>query len=79
MNDEFNIAGYSSFTRRTMSDQSDLAKIKRPGAMTMRQLRKLAKRSAVHDLANGKAHNKLAQKSNRWQRSVRYVWDKKKG
>ncbi len=26
-----------------------------------------------------RTHNKLAQAQNRWQRAVRYVWDKKRG
>jgi hypothetical protein len=29
--------------------------------------------------APGKLPNKLAHPQNRWQRSVRYVWDKKRG
>jgi len=61
-----------------MADQPDPDKLKGPGGMTMRQLHELVKQSAVRDRATGKAFNKLAQKPNRWQRFVRYVWDKKK-
>jgi len=30
-------------------------------------------------MQRGPATNKLAQPQNRWQRTVRYVWDKKRG
>jgi hypothetical protein len=50
-----------------------------PGGMNMRQLHELVKKSHARDQAAGKQHNKLAQPQNRWQRLVRYVWDKKKG
>lgn len=62
-----------------MSDKPDPDKLKGPGGMTLRQLHELVKQSAARDLAAGKAHNKLVQKPNRWQRFVRYVWDKKRG
>jgi hypothetical protein len=62
-----------------MSDKPDPDKLKGPGGMNMRQLHELVKESAARDLAAGKAQNKLAQKSNRWQRFVHYVWDKKRG
>jgi hypothetical protein len=50
-----------------------------PGGMTMRQLHELVKQSAARDRAAGKVSNKLTPKPNRWQRFVRYVWDKKRG
>ncbi|HEV8520069.1 MAG TPA: hypothetical protein VGQ54_15955 [Burkholderiales bacterium] len=62
-----------------MADKPDPDKLKAPGGMTMRQLHELVKESAERDRTAGKIHNKLAQKSNRWQRFVRYVWDKKRG
>ena len=62
-----------------MSGKPDPDEIEGPGGLTMRQLHELVKRSAARDLAAANANNKLAQKSNRWQRLVRYVWDKKKG
>ncbi len=62
-----------------MADKTDPGEIKGPGGMSMRQLHELVKRSAARDQAAGKVSNKLAQQSNRWQRFVRYVWDKKRG
>ena len=62
-----------------MADKSDPNKIKGPGGLNMRELHELVKKSHAHDLASGRQHNKLAQPQNRWQRLVRYVWDKKKG
>ena len=50
-----------------------------PGGMTMRELHKLVKKSHARDQVSGKQHNKLAQPQNRWQRFVRYVWDKNRG
>ena len=47
--------------------------------MNMRELHELVKKSHARDQAAGRQHNKLAQPQNRWQRLVRYVWDKKKG
>ena len=71
----------------TMADKPDPDTLKGPstelrtgpGGMSMRQLHELVKRSAERDRASGKALNKLAQKPGRWQRFVRYVWDKKRG
>ena len=62
-----------------MADKPDPGKIKGPGGMNMRELHELVKKSHARDLASGRQHNKLAQPQNRWQRFVRYVWDKKKG
>lgn len=62
-----------------MADKPDPDKLKGPGGMTMRELHELVKKSRQRDLAAGKTHNKLRQPQNRWQRFVRYVWDKKKG
>ena len=50
-----------------------------PGGMTMRELHERVKNSAARDFQSAKAANKLAHKANRWQRLVRYVWDKKRG
>ena len=60
-----------------MAHQTDPDKIKGPGGMSMRELHELVKQSAARDAA-AKTSNKLAQQANRWQRFVRYVWDKKK-
>lgn len=61
-----------------MSDKSDPAKVKGPGGMTTRELHELTKNSRERELA-AKMQNKLAQPEGRWQRFVRYVWDKKRG
>ena len=50
-----------------------------PGGMTLRELHELAKKGHARDQIPGKQHNKLAQPQNRWQRVVRYVWDKNRG
>ena len=50
-----------------------------PGGMTMRELHELVKKGHARDQAAGRQHNKLAQPQNRWQRFVRYVWDKNRG
>lgn len=48
-----------------------------PGGLSMRQIHDQVKRSVERDRQTEKAANKLAQKQNRWQRFVRYVWDRK--
>ena len=62
-----------------MPGKPDPDKLKGPGGMTMRQLHELVKQSAARDRAAGKVSNKLTPKPDRWQRFVRYVWDKKRG
>jgi hypothetical protein len=62
-----------------MPGKPDPDKLKGPGGMTMRQLHELVKQSAARNRAAGKVLNKLTPKPNRWQRFVRYVWDKKRG
>ena len=62
-----------------MADKPDPDKLKGPGGSSMRELHELVKKSHARDQTTGKQHNKLAQPQNRWQRFVRYVWDKKKG
>ena len=48
-----------------------------PGGLTLRQIHEQVKRSIERDRQAEKTANKLAQKQNRWQRFVRYVWDRK--
>ncbi len=48
-----------------------------PGGLTLRQIHDQVKRSYERDRQAEKTANKLAQKQNRWQRFVRYVWDRK--
>ena len=62
-----------------VADKPGADKIKGPGGLNMRELHELVKKSHARDRAAGKPHNKLAQPQNRWQRAVRYIWDKKKG
>ena len=62
-----------------MADKPNPNQLKGPGSMTMRQLHELVKQSAARDRAAGKMSNNLAQKPNRWQRFVRYVWNQKQG
>jgi hypothetical protein len=62
-----------------MAKKSDPDKLKGPGGLNMRELHGLVKKSHARDQAANKMNNKLAQPQNRWQRLVRYVWDKKKG
>ncbi|MEO6823511.1 MAG: hypothetical protein ABI167_02070 [Nitrosospira sp.] len=58
--------------------ESDPDKLKGPGGLTLRQIHTQVKQSVARD-RQAYAQNKPAQKSNRWQRFVRYVWDKNKG
>ena len=59
--------------------EEDPDRLKAPGGLTLRQVHKLVKESAERDReAQLKTKNALAQKTNRWQRFVRYVWDKRK-
>ncbi len=59
--------------------EEDPERLKVPGGLTLRQVHELVKRSTERDReAQLKTRNALAQKANRWQRFVRYVWDKRK-
>ena len=61
----------------TMADQ-DPDKLKGPGGMTLRQIHEQVKQSAERDRQAQITQNKLAQRQSRWQRFVRYVWDRKR-
>ena len=61
-----------------MAKKPDPGRIKGPGGMTMRELHERVKQSYRRD-ETSRQHNKLAQPQNRWQRFVRYVWDKNRG
>jgi hypothetical protein len=65
--------------RAPMADKPDPDRMKGPGGMTMRELHALVKKGHARNSVPGKPHNKLAQPQNRWQRFVRYVWDKNRG
>ena len=62
-----------------MAKKPNPERIKGPGGMNMRELHERVKQSYQRDEATSKQHNKLAQPQNRWQRFVRYVWDKNRG
>jgi hypothetical protein len=58
--------------------EDDPDKLKGPGGFTMRQVHEQVKSSVRRDReAAIKTRNALAQKASRWQRFVRYVWDKR--
>lgn len=61
-----------------MSDKPDPESIKGPGGLNMKQPHELVKKSQACDQAS-RTQNALKQPQNRWQRLVRYVWDKKRG
>ena len=46
--------------------------------MTLRQIHEQVKRSAERDRHTQVTRNALAQPQSRWQRFVRYVWDRKR-
>ncbi|MFN9488811.1 MAG: hypothetical protein ACK59Y_03400 [Betaproteobacteria bacterium] len=58
-------------------DSKSPEQIQGPGGLNMRELHALVKQSHARDQA-GRAGNALKQPQNRWQRLVRYVWDKKR-
>lgn len=57
---------------------NDPDKPKGPVGLTLRQIHTQVKLSVARDQLAG-AQNKSMQKLNRWQRFVRYVWDKNRG
>jgi len=59
--------------------EDDPDKLKGPGGLSLRKAHEQVKRSMERDReAAIKTRNALAQKANRWQRFVRYVWDKRR-
>ncbi|HVS26812.1 MAG TPA: hypothetical protein VHE58_05875 [Burkholderiales bacterium] len=60
-----------------MSPKPDPDKTTGPGGLTLRQIHKQVKLSLQRDREARKTRNALLQKQNRWQRFVRYVWDRK--
>lgn len=57
----------------------DPDKLKGPGGLTMREVFEQVQRARARDRMAEKTRNSLVQKQNRWQRFVRFVWDRKKG
>jgi hypothetical protein len=56
----------------------DPDKLKGPGGLTLRQVHEQVQKSVQRDREALKMKNALAQRQSRWQRFVRYVWDKKR-
>jgi hypothetical protein len=55
-------------------------KLKGPGGLTLRQIHEQVKLSTTRDrLASMRKESVQTVNLNRWQRFVRYVWDKSKG
>ncbi len=62
-----------------MSDD-DSDKLKGPGGLSLRLVHEQTRKSLARDReAAMKTRNALLQQKSRWQRFVRYVWDKKRG
>jgi len=59
--------------------ENDPDKLKGSGGLTLRQVHEQVRKSVERDREAQKMRNQLAQKPNRWQRFVRYVWDRKRG
>ncbi len=58
----------------------DPDKLKGPGGLTLRQIHEQVKLSTARDrLASMQKKSVQTINLNRWQRFVRYVWDKSKG
>jgi hypothetical protein len=62
-----------------MADKPAHGNPKAPRVLPGRQRREPVPRNPAGGRAAGKPHNKLAQPQNRWQRAVRYVWDRRRG
>jgi hypothetical protein len=58
--------------------ENDPDKLKGPAGLTLRQIHEQVRRSVARDREAQKMKNQLVQKPNRWQRFVRYVWDKRR-
>lgn len=59
-------------------NENDPDKLKAPGGLTLRQIHDQIRRSAERDRDSQKATNRLVHRPSRWQRFVRYVWDKRR-
>jgi hypothetical protein len=56
----------------------DPDKLKGSGGMTLRQIHEQVKQSVERDRQAPLTQNKPARPQSRWQRFVRYVWDRKR-
>lgn len=59
-------------------DENDPDKLKGPGGLTLRQIHEQVRESAERDRNSQKPRNRPADPPSRWQRFVRYVWDKRR-
>jgi hypothetical protein len=62
-----------------MAKTPDPDRTKGSSGTTLRELHERVKQRRQREQAVGKQQNKLAQPQNRWQRAVRYNWDKNRG
>lgn len=62
-----------------MAGKSAPGKLGSASGNAMRELHERLKQSRRREQEAGKQQNKLAQPQNRWQRAVRYNWDKNRG
>ena len=62
-----------------MADKRDPRGLKSSRGMTPGELQPSARERTARNRVAARQHNKLAQPQNRWQRFVRYAWDKKRG
>lgn len=62
-----------------MAKKSDQDRVETAGSLSMRELHERLKQNRRREQTAGKQQNKLAQPQNRWQRAVRYNWDKNRG
>ena len=74
---EFSIGGTANPLNHMAENDPD--KLKGSGGLTLRQIHEQVQKSVARDREAQKMKNQLAQKPSRWQRFVRYVWDKKRG
>ena len=58
--------------------ENDPDKLKGPGGLTLRQIHEQVRNSVARDREAQNTKNQPAQKPSRWQRFVRYVWDRRR-
>jgi hypothetical protein len=56
--------------------ENDPDKLKGPGGLSLRQIHKQVRKSVERDAMAKKLRDSHHQPASRWQRLVRYVWDK---
>jgi hypothetical protein len=58
--------------------ENDPDKLKGPGGLSLRQVHEQVRKSVARDAEARKLRASASQPASRWQRFVRYVWDKKR-